>query len=621
MSENTDKRFNLLLQRMELMVSQPSALLPQQPLHHSSVIAASQLGHQHSRHESLAQRGDFRGVGHGLEVNLHQPQHPDESLQITAMAGWPEMALDDVGHAEKFKPWKKLYSEYVSKCTDKTRTPATMAQAFAKWASWFATAFTEQERQRHDQEGSGSGWDSIAQGFRTNDVLALTDAEFTRRYLAFCQVKIKDPSQVLQLLSTPKVDASSGGLVELMQAAQSFSEQLQLIPKSALAQCQQSQIREAFIASIFGSEQLRERKVDYLKCPTWDDACQFMIRKASGPSGCAYAPFKPLKEISKTKPAGDKASVDKDKDKSKDKDGKEAERSDAPDMSTKAEQKWKARFHELATEYSIRNAKHAFAASWKIRYAYLLDCVSQDRKCRRCRTRGHLPSSCSDPLPEVPYPTLSAEQREQLQHLRLVTYDQEGNSIAPSRSQGHQPQRQSDQYHDRDSDRGRQDRDSDRGRGYSRDGDRGGAQGGYNRDRSHSRDRDRQAPRGHSRDGRQEDSRSYDRGGYQPRRDTQYANEPRASDGRPDQRDTRGLNHERGQQRDPSRERRTPEGGVQLCYRCDRPGHRANECEADTHADGRPLARGSVPRNSDSRSPTGRSSQFASAAGGQQRRA
>ena len=345
-----------------------------------------------------------------------------------------------------------------------------------------------------------------------------------------------------------------------------------------------------------------------------------MIRKASGPSGCAYAPFKPLKDISKAKPAGEKASSEKEKDKSKEKDGKEAERSDAPDMSTKAEQKWKARFNELATEYSIRNAKHAFASSWKIRYAYLLDCVSQDRKCRRCRTRGHLPSSCSDPLPEVPYPTLSAEQREQFQHLKLVTYDHEGNSIAPSRSQGQQPQRQSDQYHDRDGDRGRHDRDSDRGRGYSREGDRGGASGGYNRDRSHSRDRDRQPPRGLSRDGHQEDSRAYDRGGYQPRRDTQYANEPRASDVRPDQRDTRGFNYERGQQRDPSRERRTPEGGVQLCYRCDRPGHRASECEADTHADGRPLARGSVPRNSDSRSPTGRSSQFASAAGGQQRR-
>ena len=309
------------------------------------------------------------------------------------MAGWPEMQLEEVGQADKFKAWRQRYSEYVSKCTDKQRTPATMAQSFSKWATWFATAFTEQERQRHEHaEEYGQAFTAF-RVLSAVDVLSMLDDEFTKRYLAFCQVKIKDPSQVLQLLSTPKVDVSSGDLVQLMQAAQSFTEQLQLIPKSALQQCGHSQIREAFIASIFGAEQLRERKVDYLKCHNWHDACQLMIRKASGASGVAFTPFKPLKGL-QSKSSGDKekpeSSRDKDKDSSKPTDGDDSK----PNMSLKTEVKWKNRFTQLAEEYSIQRPRHAFTASWKTRYAFLLDCIKQGKKCNRCRQSGHLPSAC-----------------------------------------------------------------------------------------------------------------------------------------------------------------------------------------------------------------------------------
>jgi hypothetical protein len=567
--------------------------------------------HPHSRLPQLPQHDTFQSFPRQPNDSWLSPsaqgQH-DESLQdfqVTAMAGWPEMVLEEVGHADKFKPWKKRYDEYVSKCTDKQRTPATIAQCFSKWANWFATSFTEQEKQRHEQENGLGGGMAAFPTFRARDVLALTDSEFTRRYLAFCQVRIKEPSQVLQLLSTPKIDASTGGLVELMQAAQSFSEQLQLIPKSALAQCQPSQIREAFITSIFGYEQLRERKVDYLKCHTWEEACEVMIRKASGAGGVAFQPFKTLKELSKSKQASDKPSVDKEKEK-----GKEAERSEGPDMSTKAEQKWKARFQELATEYSIRSPKHAFASSWKVRYAYLLDCVSKDSKCRRCRSRGHLPSSCDDPLPEVPYPTLSAEHEQELKHLRLVSYDQNGNS----RSQEPFSGRQSDHQ---------QERGGERSRGYAGGGRGGGSQlRGYDRDHSHGRDRDydrnrshsrdREQDRGHQpRDDRQDGSRSYDRDSYTGHRE--YSHDARSGSRAPDRDQREPRTDER--MRDSSRDRRPPEGvgDRALCFRCARPGHTARDCESDTHADGHALQ----PRNSSSRSPV-RSSPQSNA--GQQRR-
>ena len=362
----------------------------------------------------------------------HTRSEPEdlEAFKMTAMAGWPEMTLEEVGHADKFKPWRQRYMEYVSKCTDRERTPATMSQAFSKWATWFATAFSEQERQRGEQAGRYGD----ARAFRiitAVQVLSVSDEEFIRRYLAFCQVKIKDPSQVLQLLSTPKVDASSGDLVQLMQAAQSFTEQLQLIPTAALAQCSVSQIREAFIQSIFGAEQFRERKVDYLSCPTWQDACQLMIRKASGEGGVAFTPFKPLRDL----PAKGKGDKEKDKEKEKVDQPKSSRSQDDdknPNMSLKVEMKWKNRFTQLAEEYGIQKPRHAFASSWKTRYAYLLDCIKQHSKCNRCRKSGHLPSACTDPLPEVPYPDLSEEQQKYLKGLHLTQYDEDGEVATSS---------------------------------------------------------------------------------------------------------------------------------------------------------------------------------------------
>jgi hypothetical protein len=358
-----------------------------------------------------------------------------ETFKVTAMAGWPEMPLEEVGHAEKFKAWRQRYSEYVSKCTDKLRTPATMAQSFSKWATWFATAFTEQERQRHEHaEKYGSAFTSL-RPLTAVDVLSMPDDEFSKRYLAFCQVKIKDPSQVLQLLSTPKVDVSSGDLVQLMQAAQSFTEQLQLIPKAALQQCEPSQIREAFISSIFGVEQLRERKVDYLKCANWHEACQLMIRKASGASGAAFTPFKPLKGLP-SKGSGEKDKFESFKDKGKETSTQADSEDSKPNMSLKTELKWKTRFTDLAEEYNIQKPRHAFAASWKTRYAYLLDCIKQDKKCNRCRRHGHLPSVCPDPLPEVSYPDLSTDQLKRLARLTLTKYDEHGNVLL-SNTRGH----------------------------------------------------------------------------------------------------------------------------------------------------------------------------------------
>ena len=285
--------------------------------------------------------------------------------------------------------------------------------------------------------------------FSASDVLALTDSEFTRRYLAFCQVKIKDPSQVLQLLGTPKIDASSGGLVELMQAAQSFTEQLKLIPKAALQQCQAYQIRDAFIMSVFGSEQFRDKKVDYLQCQSWSDVCELMIRKASGPSGTAFIPFKSLKEFTKR-------STDKDRSQERSGEDKDSEPG-KPDMSLKTEIKWKAKFNDLAGEHGIRNPRHAFAASWKIRYAYLLDCIHQgSEKCIRCRRKkSHLPSQCDDPLPEVAYPSLSDEQSKVLRGLRLTAYDDDGNTLVAQRPSMHKHEERSARGDDRSDSGGR----------------------------------------------------------------------------------------------------------------------------------------------------------------------
>jgi hypothetical protein len=440
------------------------------------------------------------------------------------MAGWPIMPLEEVGHAVKFAPWKRLYDEYVSKCTDKQRTPATMAQAFHKWAQWFATAFTEQERQRQEQELSQPGSMYAVRTFTTADVLSLTDSEFTRRYLAFCQVKIKDPSQVLQLLGTPKIDASSGGLTELMQAAQSFTDQLKLIPKAALQQCQAYQIRDSFIMSVFGSDQFRERKVDYLKCSTWHDVCDLMIRKASGPSGTAFTPFRSLKDLARK-------STEKEKDKPSGKQSEDSADPAKPDMSLKTEQKWKSKFTDLASDHGIRSARHAFAPSWKIRYAYLLDSISQGgEKCVRCRRKkSHLPSSCDDPLAEVPYPTLSEDQVAFLRGLRLTTYDEDGNPVVAAQRP-------------------------------SMSGRTGKNEGQHSESRSSERNGQRQYPQA-------------------------GANSERGDYGQ-DRRDRRSV----------SQERRTSEPNN--CYRCDKPGHRANECAETKHADGSALQprSGSTPR-------------------------
>jgi hypothetical protein len=543
-AESNEKRFSSLTQRLDSMSQQgPQSQQVMLPAREAS------LGPFHTG----ANQADESF--HPLTWRHKEQSQPalDDSLHITAMAGWPEMELEEVGVATKFAGWKKKYNEYVSKCTDKSRTPATMAQCFHKWALWFATAFSEQERQRLEQAQGGSAYWAQDQprSFSPEDVLALTDAEFTRRYLAFCQVRIKDPSQVLQLLSEPKIDVSSGGLVELMQAAQSFTEQLRLVPPPALAQCDPTQVREAFICSLFGQDKLRERKVDYLKCTTWREACDLMIRKASGPGAVAFTPFKPLKEVSSKQPESKSDKTDKNQ---RVAGGQaESEKPDAdkqPDMSSKQEQKWKARFQELATEFSLRNPRHGFASSWKIRYAYLLDCVSQGRKCRRCRTRGHLPSGCDDPLPEVSFPTLSSEQHKELQKLKLFNYgehDEAGGSSQRSRQDDSRPSRFS--HHE----------DSRSSRPYEQS----------HRDDSHAyRGRSESQERLHRGASHQDARASY--GGSQERASAQG---PRDSSV---QRSAKSDN----------------------CFRCDRPGHRASECKADTHADGHVLQ----PRSSASRS-------------------
>ena len=177
--------------------------------------------------------------------------------------------------------------------------------------------------------------------------------------------------------------------------------------------------------SVFGNEQFRDKKVDYLQCQSWSDVCELMIRKASGPSGTAFIPFKSLKEFAKK-------SADRDKDRTQERSSEDKDSEPMkPDMSLKTEVKWKAKFNELASEHGIRNPRHAFASSWKIRYAYLLDCIHQGSdKCSRCRRKKrHLPSQCDDPLPDVPYPTLSEEQSKVLRGLRLTSYDEEGNTL------------------------------------------------------------------------------------------------------------------------------------------------------------------------------------------------
>ncbi len=516
-SEATEHRFQQLEQLVQRAASgirptltstvdSPLALV----LSSSQPRAPDLMDGQHQTHFSTSHPRDFLAESEALE-----------SFKVTAMAGWPEMQLEEVGHADKFKPWRQKYSEYISKCTDKQRTPATMAQAFSKWASWFATAFSEQDRQRHEQAGEyASAFTSPV--LSAVDVLMMPDDEFIRRYLAFCQVKIKDPSQVLQLLSTPKVDASSGDLVQLMQAAQSFTEQLQLIPKAALQQCSHSQIREAFISSIFGVDQLRERKVDYLKCGTWHDACQLMIRKASGAGGTAFTPFKPLKDLpAKTKGEKDKDHVKEKSDSAKEKPVKGSDDDRAPNMSLKTEVKWKTRFTELAEEHGIRHPRHSFAPSWKTRYAYLLDCIKQHSKCNRCRRRGHLPSVCPEPLPEVSYPDLSEDQLQFLKGRRLTQYDEEGNVFQTHQEKGGQV-KQTDNH--------------------------------------------------------------------------QSSSTPVSS--APEQR-LRGSSRERITQQQGSS---ASAPSSQECYRCGREGHRASECKAETHRDGKHLQ----PRSERSQSPSNR---------------
>jgi hypothetical protein len=520
-SQATERRF----QQLEQLVLQATSVRP------NATANATAM--------PLASKSDCRGL---LQEDPLQEAADLESFKLTAMAGWPEMPLEDVGHADKFRSWRKLYSEYVSKCTDKQRTPATMAQSFSKWATWFATAFTEQERQRQEQTVEyGGGALSPLRVLRAVDVLLLPDDEFVKRYLAFCQVKIKDPSQVLQLLATPKVDVSTGDLVQLMQAAQSFTEQLQLIPKAALQQCEPSQIREAFIASIFGAEQLRERKVDYLKCSTWHEACQLMIRKASGAGGVAFTPFKPLKELqlrsNSSEKHKDKSEANKDKHRNNDQDDSK------PNMTLKTEMKWKTRFFELADEHGIQKPRHAFAASWKTRYAYLLDCIKQDSKCNRCRRRGHLPSACPDPLPEVPYPDLTEEQVRHLGSLTLTQYDEEGNVVqTTSRTRHGQPKQLDEKAAQR----------------TPRSPYQGRREIDHRQERSSSSERQ---AFGQQQDARQQDI-SQDRG-------------PPQHGGRPS----------------------TPTS--QECYRCGREGHRSSDCKSDTHRDGRPLQ----PRSERSHSP------------------
>jgi hypothetical protein len=514
-------------------------------------------------------------------------EHDEEfaqNIHITAMAGWPEMLQEDVGDASKFPAWKKLYSEYVSKCTDKQRTPATMAQTFHRWAQTFATVFSEQDRQLQDQGTQvASGLERARRSFTAQGVMSLTDGEFTRRYLAFCQVRIKEPSQVLQLLSTPKIDVSSGHLVELMQAVQSFSDQLKLIPKPALHQCEPSQIREAFIGSIFGAEQLRERKVDYLKCATWSEASDLMIRKASGASGVAFNPFKPLKEFSvklseKHDKERDRGKETKDKDTDREKGKDKAD--DAPDMSSKSEQTWKTKFTALATDHSIRQPRHCFASSWKTRYAYLLDCICQGGKCVRCRRKGHLPSECDDPLPEVSYPRLTSEQLQDLHALSLVEYDEEGNIVRRAKSHRFDSRSQDQPRHES---RHQEDRaHSDRQRlSVERHQERPRVGGG-----SYQRTHDRSPSRERHFDDRHRDDRRDNRYRSEAQGQREYSTYDRDHYSRDRSQDrNRELEH-RG--RSPSQER-GPLRSSDLCYRCDRAGHRANECTADTRADGAPI--------------------------------
>jgi hypothetical protein len=206
------------------------------------------------------------------------------------------------------------------------------------------------------------------------DILSLTDADFTKRYLDFCQVSIKDPSQVLDLLKKVHVDVSSATLQTVMHACDSFSEQLKLVPKSTMALCTPSQIRDAFLQSLFGSEEIRNRKVDYLKCRTWHDTTQVMITRASENSaGTAFTPFTRLKEFddkrksNKDRDGEDERTKDKSthdrKGRETDKGGGSVSKSDAPDMRLPAEVKYKKKFEELAEKEGIDKPKHAFAPS------------------------------------------------------------------------------------------------------------------------------------------------------------------------------------------------------------------------------------------------------------------
>lgn len=222
--------------------------------------------------------------------------------------------------------------------------------------------------------------------------------------------------------------------------------------------------------------------------------------------------------------------------------------------------------------------KHAFASSWKVRYAYLLDCVSQGKKCRRCRTRGHLPSACTDPLPEVPFPTLSSEQQRELGKLKLVNYEEPDEGGASSwRGGRREPSVQRD------------DQRSQQGEGHS----------SRPYERSH-REPSAQRNDQRSQQGEGHASRPYERGYRDDHRGDPAADRRSNSRERsyrnnqpPDIRsDSRGYggSHDRGNAqhpRDSSVQRSTVKNDN--CFRCDRPGHRASDCRADTHANGQPL--------------------------------
>jgi hypothetical protein len=608
-----DAKFTQILHHLGGLKTQAPAQQPQATTRAwaGQVTAATPLTPGNSVRLQQQQRVNFGEEAHddgGSERDL------TDQILITAMAGWPVMPREHVGKAEHWESWKSKYQEYFSKSTDKDRTAATMAQSFVRWAPWFATAFTCQEVQRQKDNDRYQ-----AREFKAVDILSLTDADFTKRYLDFCQVSIKDPSQVLDLLKKVHVDVSTATLQTVMHACDSFSEQLKLVPKSTMALCTPSQIRDAFLQSLFGSDEIRNRKVDYLKCRTWHDTTQVMIARASENSaGTAFTPFTRLKEFedkrksNKDREGEDERTKDKSthdrKGKETDKGGGSVSKSDAPDMRLPAEIKYKKKFEELAEKEGIDKPKHAFAPSWKLRYAYLLDCIdTQKGKCTRCKMRtGHSPSECPDPLSDVPYPRLDDEQLAQLLNLRLVRYQEleegrewqrvgkAGRSHSthrdPERRPDSSPHRPENRYKGRESSpyderRGRHSHSPSEAGRYSRgiDDRRGAAQqdvrrssGGYEQRR--------------------------ESGGYNDRR-TQPAYEERRGGGAADDR-PRVIEDRRGSSAQDPRARSSSPGvggsGYQvICYRCNQEGHKATECRETKDRDGKPIVnRSSSPSTS-----------------------